>query len=108
MAVPESILKKRRTQEALLAKKAADTVAAKKVSQCACVLMREGMDGEQARVGGGAPLGRWAFVIHTPPGPVPARASNARVLHAPRHPSPGVDRSVSYARVSLLDRSIDG
>lgn len=34
MAVPESILKKRRTQEALLAKKAADTVAAKKVRSC--------------------------------------------------------------------------
>jgi hypothetical protein len=34
MAVPESILKKRRTQEALLAKKAADTAAAKKVSAC--------------------------------------------------------------------------
>lgn len=38
--MPESILKKRRTQEALLAKKAADTVAAKKVriSQGVCVV----------------------------------------------------------------------
>ncbi len=37
MAVPESILKKRRTQEALLAKKAADTAATKKVSMWECV-----------------------------------------------------------------------
>jgi len=43
MAVPESILKKRRTQEALLAKKVAATAAAKKVSG---IEMRGGKGGE--------------------------------------------------------------
>jgi hypothetical protein len=43
MAVPESILKKRRTQEALLAKKVAATAAAKKASG------REMMEGGQEK-----------------------------------------------------------